>query len=256
MGSNELPETLQALLDELDGRKLVDGKRWQEWDVKDLRPLYKRAKESAQAQGVGDPQFQGKVSELFSSKMAQRPQGNKMVATLKGLKEEVKRLRGRLQRRAASAANGDSGDSNDGGDGPAACPKWCKLTPAQRTIAETDEWYEDEWNESIWSNLPWSALTPQQRSYAESLGFQESSGPGVVEEQVWGGIASPTAQAEEESGETVSFSFDTGRTPQELSKSGHKLWGMLEFKATSASADTCCNLPPPPPAASESAVCV
>ena len=100
--------------------ELDDRRRWQDWEAKDLRPLCQRAKESAQAQGVEDDKFQRKVNALFDG-MAQQPRRDTLVAKLKEWKEEVKRLRGRLQaasRRAvmaASAANG-SVDSNAGGN--------------------------------------------------------------------------------------------------------------------------------------------
>ena len=106
----EMPELVQSLHGKLDDRR-----KWQEWDPKDLRPLWEDAKASASEPGV-DEKFRQGVQALFDG-TGKQPQRETLIAKLLEWKEVVKKWQARerarqqaASRRAAAPKGGEGGE--------------------------------------------------------------------------------------------------------------------------------------------------
>lgn len=94
--------------------RLDEWRRWQEWETRDLRPLWEEAKASESAQGV-DERFRQRVKALFDG-TGRQPQRDTLVGKLLEWKEEVKKWRARTRSQAASSRAVASAGPQGGGD--------------------------------------------------------------------------------------------------------------------------------------------
>ena len=110
-----MPEAVQLLYGKLDDRK-----KWQEWETKDLRPLWDDAKATETAPGM-DEKFRQSVNALFVG-TGKQPQRDTLVEKLQEWKKVVKTWRARegARQQAASRRAAESPAPKGGGDKVAA----------------------------------------------------------------------------------------------------------------------------------------